>query len=569
MRKATPRNRCDPCSRASCVLSLGAKVAVVPSVLCIFVVLFLAGCGNPDRDYDRAFQSQDMTAFQKVLKKHPDHPRAAEVQERLGVLLWHSAKESRDAALIANLVRDYPKAPFVAEARVLWDDVSWENTQATHTEKSYKTYIADYPSGQYVAEANSKIEEIAWQAAFDAETMDAIKAFLDRFPQSTRKSVAEARMKHLYKQKYVKVFEKDDLEEFKKLYDGTLEQAIRETYRWPPLLLAADTRSEKIAAYLLAKGANVNERGNDRSTALHLSVRSGSIGIVRLLLVHEAELDVEIKSEMSFLRVGEGGSVSYHTSPPTAKKGTPLHWAAFYNRPELLAYLIEQGANVNADNGYGNNPIHFAAQSGSMEMIQALLKAGADWKGKKKSYKRANATPLHYAKTVEVAEFFVQRGIAIDTVSDLGQPLHAAVHFGNKEVVEYLLEKGARIDATCSWEIGALSSVVASPLWIAAADGTPDMIDYLVSKGGDLCYKVRNGGTLLHAAAWGGECACDQASCLQKLGARREGRLPARPSHDPRLERDHPPRGCRSLSGNRRSESTTRCRCQCERALRK
>ena len=493
------------------VFPVGTTALRLLALLCLAGSILLAGCGNPDRDYEKAFQSQDISAFENVLKKHPDHPRASEARARLGELLWESARHSRDAAMLANLLRDYPQAAFSAEAKTLWDDVSWEKAQGVHTEVSYESYIAAHPKGLHVAEANAAIEEIVWQAAFDAETVDAVRAFVTRFPQSTRKAEADTRIKHLHRQKYVKVFEQNDLDAFKELDDGTLAQAIREAFWWPPLLLAADTRAEKIASYLIENGADVNERGEDQTTALHLAARAGSVGMVKLLLAHKAELDAEIKSGASFVQVGEGGSMTYHTPPPTAKKGTPLHWAAYYNRPEVLAYLIERGANVNADDGYGNNPIHFAAQSGSMEMIHALLKAGADWREKKKErYERADATPLHYAGTAEVAEFFVQQGIAIDTDSDLGQPIHAAVYFGQQEVVEYLLAKGAGINATCSWGIGALSSVTASPLWIAASSGTPAMIDYLASKGGDLRYRVGNGGTLLHAAAWRGNAAAVQ-----------------------------------------------------------
>jgi len=481
------------------------KAVHASTVLCAILGLILAGCDDPDRAYDKAVQSQDITAFENILKKYPEHPRAAEAKARLGELLWQSANKTHDVAVLARLVREYPRAQFATEARTLWDNVCWEKARAAHTEESYRSYIEAHASGQHVSQANAMVEEVAWQTAFDAATVDAIRVFLERFPQSGRRADAEARIKYLHKQEYVKVFEKDDLQAFKKLDNGTLAQAIREAFSWSPLLLAADTRAEGIAAYLIEKGADVNERGEDSSTALHVAVRAGSINVVKLLLAHKAQLDAEIKAGASFVQVGAGGSMTYHTPPPTAKKGTPLHWAAYYNRPEVLAYLIDQSANVNADDGYGNNPIHFAAQSGSMEMIQALLNAGADWKTRKKSsYGRADATPLHYAKTAEVAEFFVQQGIAIDTDSDLGQPIHAAVYWGHKEVVEYLLGKGARIDAICSWEIGALNSVTVSPLWIAAASGTPEMIDYLAGKGGDLRYRVGNGGSLLHAAAWRG-----------------------------------------------------------------
>ncbi|MCP4371745.1 MAG: hypothetical protein GY797_27050 [Deltaproteobacteria bacterium] len=303
------------------------------------------------------------------------------------------------------------------------------------------------------------------------------------------------------KQNYIKVISNDNVKRFTKLDDGTLDKTIRDVFGWTPLLLAADTSSENIAAYLIKKGVNIDERGDDKATAMHLAARSGALSVVRVLLENKAEIDASIKPGSSVIEIGEG-SATYRRPPPSAMNGTPLHWAAYYDQPEIVFYLIEKGADINADDGYGNTPIHFAAKSGSMNMINALVKAGADWRVKKKErYSRPDATPLHYAKTVEAAEYFISNGISIDTDSDLGKPIHAATYFGHTEVNDYLIQNGTNVNDICYWKVGALSSVKATPLWVAAKAGRNDVIDFLTGKGGNLYYKTKNGGSLLHAAA--------------------------------------------------------------------
>ena len=58
----------------------------------------------------------------------------------------------------------------------------------------------------------------------------------------------------------------------------------------------------------------------------------------------------------------------------------PLHWAASggTDRSDVIALLLEAGADVNARSGGGRVPLHSAAGSGSLEHVSLLLKAGAD-----------------------------------------------------------------------------------------------------------------------------------------------------------------------------------------------
>ncbi len=60
---------------------------------------------------------------------------------------------------------------------------------------------------------------------------------------------------------------------------------------------------------------------------------------------------------------------------------TPLHVAARYAKPEVVEYLIEQGADVNAQSSDGQTPLHEAAEVirvKNANRIRILLEAGAD-----------------------------------------------------------------------------------------------------------------------------------------------------------------------------------------------
>jgi ankyrin repeat protein len=57
---------------------------------------------------------------------------------------------------------------------------------------------------------------------------------------------------------------------------------------------------------------------------------------------------------------------------------TALHWAVYNDQPELVAALIEAGADVETTNNYGASPLGEAAITGNPAVIEMLLAAGAD-----------------------------------------------------------------------------------------------------------------------------------------------------------------------------------------------
>jgi ankyrin len=59
---------------------------------------------------------------------------------------------------------------------------------------------------------------------------------------------------------------------------------------------------------------------------------------------------------------------------------TPLHYAAFFDGPDVARLLLERGADVNAyaDNDLGVRPLNSAAAAGRRDVARILLEHGAD-----------------------------------------------------------------------------------------------------------------------------------------------------------------------------------------------
>jgi hypothetical protein len=98
---------------------------------------------------------------------------------------------------------------------------------------------------------------------------------------------------------------------------------------------------------------------------------------------------------------------------------TPLMWAvmASEDNSAMVRYLIEQGANVKAANNFGFTILMEAAENGNAEIVRLLLEAGApaDYVG---SYGK---TVVDSASTVEIVRLLVAAG---GNLNDINNEVH-------------------------------------------------------------------------------------------------------------------------------------------------
>ena len=107
------------------------------------------------------------------------------------------------------------------------------------------------------------------------------------------------------------------------------------------------------------------------------------------------------------------------------EKISPLHAAAEYGHTEIVKILLEHGANVNAvllEEVIHNTPLHKAAQYGHLEIMKLLLENGADINANIEGY-----TPLFFAAmhgtSMEVIEYLLKCGANPNLTDDSGNTL--------------------------------------------------------------------------------------------------------------------------------------------------
>ena len=111
-------------------------------------------------------------------------------------------------------------------------------------------------------------------------------------------------------------------------------------------------------------------------------------------------------------------------------------------------WLIENGSPIDIQDEYGYTPLHWAVRKGDIEIVKCLIEIGAllDVQNVK------GITPLHIAiyTSAQIAKLFIDKGANVNArLTDKGgyTPLHCAAANGSLEIVKFLVESGAQIDA--------------------------------------------------------------------------------------------------------------------------
>jgi uncharacterized protein len=216
-------------------------------------------------------------------------------------------------------------------------------------------------------------------------------------------------------------------------------------YGWTPLLTATQNRHYQLASFLLDHGANPNISNNGGWSPLYIATDNRNIeggdypvrlpdmdhlDFIKRLIDHGADVNVRVCGTSSTATQCRGDSTETRTN-------------------FTMQWLAEEGAT----------PFLRASQSGDVEEMKLLLAHGAD----PKIATAHNVTPLAVAsgigwvegvtyewsekESVEAVKMLLDLGLDPNATSDEGRaPLHGAAHKGRNEVVQMLVDAGAKLD---------------------------------------------------------------------------------------------------------------------------
>jgi ankyrin repeat protein len=240
---------------------------------------------------------------------------------------------------------------------------------------------------------------------------------------------------------------------------------------------------------------------NHGDTALHEACLLGDIAIVQMLLT---AMD---KKGMNVLL-------------PNHDKQTPLHFACKKGFTDVVKLILRYGKHqmqelVTARDTEGNTPLHFAAESGKPEIVKCIVICrAADIEAEKED----ETTPLHIASRhgrLEVAKLIVTYNKKTTAAEDVYQqtPLHFAAKYNHTNMIQFLLEEGADIEAE--------DANLNTPLLVAAGGGHVDAVATLIRWKADVDTLDKNRRSIVFIA-----CEQKRTAVLKALLIKSDGHKP-------------------------------------------
>ncbi|XP_065161233.1 transient receptor potential cation channel subfamily A member 1 isoform X2 [Atheta coriaria] len=288
-----------------------------------------------------------------------------------------------------------------------------------------------------------------------------------------------------------------------------------------PLHSAVHGGDIKAVELCLKSGAKISTQQHDLSTPVHLACAQGATEIVKLMFRLQPEEKTICLASMD------------------VQKMTPVHCAAMFDHPEIVEYLIMEGADVNVIDKEKRSPLLLAALRGGWRTVDTLIRLGADINIKdcnrrnvlhlvvmnggrleqfaaevSKAQSQASllqllnekdstgCSPLHYASReghIRSLENLIRLGACINLKNNNNEsPLHFAARYGRFNTVRQLLdsEKGTFI-------INESDGEGLTPLHIASKQGHTRVVQLLLNRGA-LLHRDHNGRNPLHLAAMNG-----------------------------------------------------------------
>ena len=280
------------------------------------------------------------------------------------------------------------------------------------------------------------------------------------------------------------------------------------------------------ADLLIRAGADVNAATDLGVTPLWLASQNGSVGIVRrlleaganpnaALLAGETPLMVAARSgklDVVELLVKTGANVNAHA----ARRQTALMWGAAQKHSDVVKVLLAHGADVHArsevwsqvmavpPHGHpeynkliphgGDTALMFAVRAGDLASAKLLVAAGANVNDQDAWGVSATVLAAHSGYR-ELVEFLLDKGADANSAGPGFTALHAAIMRRDEIIVRALLAHGANANTPLkTWTPTRRNSkdyhfppalVGATPFWLAARFCQPGVMRLLVKHGAD------------------------------------------------------------------------------------
>ncbi|CAK6957358.1 dynein axonemal heavy chain 12 [Scomber scombrus] len=217
---------------------------------------------------------------------------------------------------------------------------------------------------------------------------------------------------------------------------------------------------ENFVYLLLESGANPNACDIKKKTPLALAAQNGHLNVVEFLLLKGAHVWCESESGTIFFDAAASGNpdiiallLDHGADPnqPLYSGHLPIHRVAYHGHILALEHLIPV-TKLEAVKESGMSPLHSAAAGGHVRCVELLLKAGYDpnfmlHPRVRRSYDDERRSALYFAVSnndLQCARLLLEAGAMVN--QDPVTCLQLALRQGNYELINTLLKFGANVN---------------------------------------------------------------------------------------------------------------------------
>ena len=209
------------------------------------------------------------------------------------------------------------------------------------------------------------------------------------------------------------------LEEGKDERDEEIPDAETLT-EWEAAQAAAESGNlAELRRLVLKCGVHVDAEDRYSMTLLQVASRHGHLNIVHFLIENNATVNATELDDRA-----------------------ALHFAVIRGHTSIVRFLLEHGADVNLRKRLGLTPLHVLAQTSHTDLIEALLEHGADMEAPDDNFN----TPLDWAITFGsgvMVQALLERGAILrDRDSDGKRPMERAVKGWDVLKIDVLAKRG-------------------------------------------------------------------------------------------------------------------------------
>ena len=220
---------------------------------------------------------------------------------------------------------------------------------------------------------------------------------------------------------------------------GADVKQVNSKYKTSPLMMACRKNDIISVKKILAKGVDINQADDSRSTALCFAAGNDTDNteLLELLLKNGAKVNLEnLYVRNALIEAADSRSI------------------------KKVKYLLKNGALINRKSeGFGGvSAISVAVFDVNFEMVDFLIKNGADVSSEMDRGKTVLLEAILSEKSYPIVKLLIDKGVDVNRADDDNQtPLMKAAQYNLPEIVKLLLDSGANKQGTDNYRKTALT----------------------------------------------------------------------------------------------------------------